>query len=531
MSLCTLAIIVGRVAAQSAPASSPSTAVGWRGDGTSHFPGAKPPMTWGRTHDGKSQNILWMSETPKYSGSSPVIVGDRLFITSTDYDLLCYDKNTGRILWARTASPYDAATADDRAEFKDAFAQMDELAAQRDAINDKLPTMDPTPLPAKEERKLLIVPEGPVALAGVEKWAIQAKINKLLVETDPERYRRGEKLDGEFASTTPASDGRHVLIANGSGVVACYDLEGRRKWITQLTSIKGDQHHGFHSSPLVIGDKLIVYSFKEYRAYDIATGKVLWSTPGKEMPGLRYGSPVACRIGGEDCFASPGAVVYRAADGTPAVIPDKAGIAELWAGPVVGEGRLAWVQARAMSYTNWKPIGWCDLPTGLEDKIARPVAVRPEVPYEELATAEWGATGKTLEQAQWYLSFASTPLIHDGLLYVLMDDAPVLLVYDMGSAKLVYKKLLDLKIKHVPFGPYGSGLLASPSLVDGKIFILGPANCMIAIAPGREYKELARNQIELTHKKNYEWVVANPVFEGRRVYLRADQFLYCIGEK
>jgi len=133
---------------------------------------------------------------------------------------------------------------------------------------------------------------------------------------------------------TPASDGRHVLIANGSGVVACYDLEGRRKWITQLTSIKGDQHHGFHSSPLVMADKLIVYSFKEYRPMN-HDGKVLWSTPGKEMPGLRYGSRSPAASAERTASPAPAPSSTEPPTGRPRS-SRQGGHRRLWAGPSWG---------------------------------------------------------------------------------------------------------------------------------------------------------------------------------------------------
>ena len=42
------------------------------------------------------------------------------------------------------------------------------------------------------------------------------------------------------------------------------------------------------------------------------------------------------------------------------------------------------------------------------------------------------------------------------------------------------------------------------------------------LQPGREYKELGRNQLESFR--------SSLVFEGKRVYVRTEKQLYCIGE-
>jgi hypothetical protein len=78
--------------AASAPASTP---VGWRGDGSGHYPGATPPLTWSKSSDGKTKNILWQKKMPSYSWATPLVVGDRLIVRAEPYDLVCLDKNSG----------------------------------------------------------------------------------------------------------------------------------------------------------------------------------------------------------------------------------------------------------------------------------------------------------------------------------------------------------------------------------------------------------------------------------------------------
>src|SRR5438046_361650 len=75
---------------------------GWRGprgDGTSDETGI--PVRWS-----KNENIAWKTPIPGRSYSSPVISGDRVFLTTCKEKefqrvLLCLDRRDGRILWER----------------------------------------------------------------------------------------------------------------------------------------------------------------------------------------------------------------------------------------------------------------------------------------------------------------------------------------------------------------------------------------------------------------------------------------------
>lgn len=108
--------------------------VGWRNDGSGHFPNATPPLKWSRSADGKTENIVWQSRMPMDSPSSPIVAGKYVFTTANNFSLVCIAKETGRILWVRPVSPYDAATKEERETNKEEFAELDKLAAKRDEL-------------------------------------------------------------------------------------------------------------------------------------------------------------------------------------------------------------------------------------------------------------------------------------------------------------------------------------------------------------------------------------------------------------
>jgi WD40 repeat protein len=78
---------------------------GWRGpsqDGHSSDP--RVPLEWGPT-----KNLQWQIDLPGFGNSSPIAWENRVFLTSASADgsqrfVLCIDRNSGKILWQRTAA-------------------------------------------------------------------------------------------------------------------------------------------------------------------------------------------------------------------------------------------------------------------------------------------------------------------------------------------------------------------------------------------------------------------------------------------
>jgi outer membrane protein assembly factor BamB len=68
--------------------------------------GAAPPTEW--NNDGK--NILWRTKILGRGNSSPVVWGDRIFLTGSDEkgkerSVLCFDRGDGRLLWTGKVPP------------------------------------------------------------------------------------------------------------------------------------------------------------------------------------------------------------------------------------------------------------------------------------------------------------------------------------------------------------------------------------------------------------------------------------------
>src|SRR5258706_7764131 len=87
-----------------APAAAAADWPRWRGphgDGTCDETGV--PLRWSKT-----ENIAWTTPLPGKGHSSPIVFGDRVFVTTCleseqKHVLLCFDRITGRLLWQRTS--------------------------------------------------------------------------------------------------------------------------------------------------------------------------------------------------------------------------------------------------------------------------------------------------------------------------------------------------------------------------------------------------------------------------------------------
>ena len=76
---------------------------------------------------------------------------------------------------------------------------------------------------------------------------------------------------------------------------------------------------------------------------------------------------------------------------------------------------------------------------------------------------------------------------------------------------------------------------SSPALAGRSIFIVDDAGYTHILEPGPRFKELRRNIIENIHPSGQggnpgrqESFYTSPFFEGNAMYLRGEEYLYCI---
>ena len=487
--------------------------VGWRGNGSGRYPAATPPTAWERKKDGSAyvtKGIIWMTPLPDSGVSCPIVVGQRIFLTTEISDLVCFDKQTGRILWIRSNPEFEGLSNEDRQAnpaFKEKLAPLlPELARANDDLVKALNAQIATPRKTSDLN---------LTKLASTKREIEKKILEQQNAIDKKLFDRywGQAVFG-FSGATPTSDGKHVCAFFTTGVSVCYDLDGKRLWIAHGKG--GGSEHGNFASPVLVDNKLAVWA-NEMRGYDVETGKLAWSHPAKASN--TYGSLFRLKTGNDLVAAFQCGFFVRVRDGEALWGANAFGDAV--ATPIVeGDTIFTWVGYPRTS----EKRGLNAFKSPANDEKAK---LAPSVTFK----MDWADDELPVDKKKnpFDRGFVSSPLYVDGLIYQ-MTQGCGLLVNDATTGELVYRKVLPLKPRTQYWNWAGGS--TSPTLAGKYIYLMDNQGATIVIQPGREYKEVARNVLEESKDgKEQVQMVSTPVFEGSRMYYRTPGYLYCIGEK
>jgi outer membrane protein assembly factor BamB len=437
--------------------------IGWRTDGSGSYPDAQPPLEWSTT-----KNVVWCTPMPGYGVSHPVILGQRLFVCAEPATLLCLDKGSGKVLWEKTCKYSEIEVPQDVRKQLDAeLAQGAELDRKQAAVQKELDTTfralqkDNVP---REEIDKKVKPF---------RTQIEDLKKEKLKLTVAERYTVPKQHStAGYSAPTPVTDGKEIFVGYGNGIVACYDLDGNRKWLKLVEHTTLTFAHS--ASPILAGDTLVVH-FTDLIGLDPKTGNEVWRLKHPAS----YGTPLPARIGAVDVVFSPKGALVRAHDGK--ILADKLGSCGANS-PTLHEGVVYYAHGTALAYR------------------LRDLSAEPGKPL-----ALW--KGKVKPGGYGFCS----PAVHEGLLYA-YNDQGILSVVDVATGQTVSEERLNL----------GGSVYPSISAAGKYVYVSSDNGTTAVLQAGREFKELARNKLEPFR--------SSLVFEGKRLYVRTEKKLYCIGE-
>ena len=261
-----------------------------------------------------------------------------------------------------------------------------------------------------------------------------------------------------FASPTPVVEGDRVYLHFGAFGTACITQSGEIVWKTRLEYDNGQ--HGTGGSPVIYEDLLIVScdgnDVQFVVALDKTTGKVRWK---KTREGYQaYSTPLVVSLPGGDQVISPGA--FRAIAYEPRT------------------GKEIWQVKYGEGFSNVpRPVyghGLVFICTGFQQ--ASLLAIKPD-----------GHGDITKSKIEWRLDrgvpFTPSPLLVGNELYMVSDNGIATCV-DAKTGQELWRARL------------GGNHSASPIYADGKIYFLSEEGESVVIAPGRELKHLATNQLD-----------------------------------
>lgn len=465
----------------------------------------------------ETSNLLWATELPNgYGFGSPILVGNRLFLQSGHGDLFCVDAESGRILWLRSNIYHDFATDEERRAHPEVFKEVAPLAARLKEINDSF-ALGRGPRLEKVKRGHR------TAYGHREKEDLEKRICDLMREVDREKYSlpKNQKQDEDlgYGGFNPVSDGKHVFAWFATGVTVCYDLDGNLVWRKLDNRGGATGHHGYFWGVSYHDGKLLTF-MREFLCRDASDGRLLWQA--ENPSGHGHGQFVAAEIAGEPVAIAGGGGVLRMSDGA-LLYPGPRNCFEIPT-PVL-DGKTCYV----LMYQYLRQAGNPARTGPNFYRIALPEAVTAplDVKVRELDV------DLTTFPADYVYNFMSSPIVHEGLAY-LLNNAGVLTVVDVERMEIVYQKFLDLDQSTGWGEGAGRGIGISPVLAGEHLFVFGSTGSCLVLKPGRTYQQVAKNKIEHTLRRAgnnlNERFVACPVFDADRAYIRGEANLYCVGK-
>jgi outer membrane protein assembly factor BamB len=302
----------------------------------------------------------------------------------------------------------------------------------------------------------------------------------------------GTHRTGSWASPSAVTDGEVICAFFGSRGLYCYDLDGRPLWETDLGDMRIRMGFGEGASPTLYRDLLIVLWDHEgdsfLVAFDKRTGRERWRTPRDED--TSWTSPLVVEL-------EEGAQVVTSATGAVR-------------GYDVDTGRLVWHDQGVTQNAIPSPVA--------ADGV---VFVTSGYRGNRLAAIDLSAaSGDVRESAAviWSVDrdapYVSSPLLHDGQLYVLKGNSGVLTSFDARTGARRYGPERLSGIRNV---------YASPVAAGGRVYVTSRDGTTIVLRTGPTFEILAVNTLD-------DGFDASPAIVDGEIYLRGQQFLYCIAE-
>lgn len=413
--------------------------------------------------------------------------------------------------WPNWRGPYFNGSSQEK-NYPAVFSKTDGVAWQS-----KLPGEGAsTPIVWEDSVFLTSIDESKKGIVGI---CIDAKTGEIQWS---KKFGDGMRHDerSTFSGSSPVTDGETVFFFSGAGDLAAYDFAGNQLWHRNIEDDYGEFafQWTFSSSPQLHEGTLYLQVLQRDEpvngrgakesgiesyllAMDPKTGKTKWthirpsdavkesleafSTP---IPILHNGRPELV-ISGGDCLTGhdpeTGEELWRW--GT--YNPEKIGHWRLVPSPVYGQGTLLVCAPKGA------PI------------YAIEAGKNGNVPDTSLL---WTSEGKEVT------ADVPTPLFYDGYFYVLNGRNKFLSCIHPTSGKVLWSKAIDGKVK----------LEASPTGVDGKIYVMSHLGEIFVISAGMEGGELLHSTT--FGESQSVNIRASIVPANGTLYIRTDDVLYAV---
>jgi outer membrane protein assembly factor BamB len=342
----------------------------------------------------------------------------------------------------------------------------------------------------------------------IELWAVDKVKQSVLWKrqiVDSNHMERKQNM----SSPSPVTDGRHVWVMTGLGILKAFDFQGEEIWTRDIQADYGrfGLNWGYASSPLLQADALYVQVLHGMKTDDPSyvlkidkmTGKTLWRverpTPAVNESPDSYTTPAWIEANGRAELIITGGDVVSGHD--PAT------------------GKEYW-RADVLNPQRGRAYRIIASPTIVDGLIIAPTRNNPLVAMRPGGSGDVAATHVAWTFAQG--PDVPTPVSDGKLLYVVRDGG-VVFALDVKTGETVYGPV------RLPPGTYSS----SPILADGKIYVTTEEEGLTTVfRAGPQFEILSSNRL-LNDCSPY--CLSTVAISEGQLFMRTSSFLWVIGER
>jgi outer membrane protein assembly factor BamB len=465
----------------------------WRGPALNGVSSATNlPVEWSA-----DSNIVWKTALPAWAGSTPVIWGDRIFLTSA------------------SAAPAPEQPADNQSGGDQSARSSTAADELTNIIVTSLQDAPPQPEGDRPRRRPGSGGGGGRRGDGRNPGGQQILLFCISRTTGDILWQHhiddGNQLHmkGNHASPSCVTDGQHVWALTGNGTVIALDMDGRMVWSNNLQNDHGPfgLNWGYASSPLLFDGMVIIEVLHGHRtddpsyivALDALTGQQKWkqerpTDAPAESPDA-YTTPIIAHVGGQPHIVISG--------GDYVTGHDPANGKELW--------RVGGTNPQKAG--NYRVVA---SPVSVGDMLYAPTRVRPLLAIQLNDSAPPALPNDA--SVIWRWDDRGGPDVPTPA----CDGERFYMVSDNGMATC-----LDARTGAVIWGPERTAqgnVSSSPILADGKLYFTTEDTITVVLdATGDQFKLLATNELDGTY------TLSSPATAGSNLFIRTGSHLYCIG--
>jgi outer membrane protein assembly factor BamB len=339
-------------------------------------------------------------------------------------------------------------------------------------------------------------PRGGVAPRDTHRFivlAIDRKTGKTVwerVASEEVPHEATHQDNGTWASSSAVTDGQLVIASFESRGIHAFDLAGKPVWQIDLGKKRMRNEFGEGSTPALYGNHLVVVwdhqgeSF--VAAFDKRTGKELWRQKREEID--TWATPLVVEHAGRAQVVVSGMNRVRSYD--------------------LETGKIVWQTAGVTMNPIPSPVaadGMVFVTSGFRGNSLK--AIRLADARDDVANTS--AVAWSLDRDTPYVP---SPLLYDGVLYILKTNSGLLSAFDAKSGTPHY---LVQRLEKAP------NVFASPVGANGRVYIPGRDGTTVVLRHGPKFDVLAENALD-------DGFDASPALVGNEIFLRGYKNLYCI---